>query len=178
MPDARVSVTDLLEGPYNWMPWFETTSDARGEFEVWLPSAFAGRRVIVTARAKSDLVQPCGINPTVRLGTTSVEIELVAPGIVGRPCGRPSISGAVTTNSPHGPRPLANVPVGYSSNGYDGADAYTRSDASGRYSLGDLPAGKGAVYVGCALMLRSIEVEVHNETVANIDVGVFPPVCP
>ena len=177
LADVRVEVTDLLEGPYNWMPWFETTTDASGKFAVALPSAFAGRRVIVTARAASHLAQPCGSNPTIAAETTSVAIELVAPGILERPCGAPSIQGVVTVNSGQGARPVADVPVGYSSNGYDGADAYTRTDADGRYSLGNLPAGRGSIYVACAPMLRTEDVEIHDETVANIELGANPPPC-
>ena len=186
---ARVFVVDLIEGPYGNYPWFELVSDANGRFSV---NVYQGRPVKVTAYDgagsglwnQSGLHQVCAVHPTIN-GDTTADVELVQAGVLPTTYGPPTLSGVVFDTS-NGRRPVGGTPVLYSSNSHDGADVYTRTDAEGRYTFCRLPVGPGYVLAGCpgaltpfpGFRVTKVSVEIHGDTVLDVDITTSFSSCP
>jgi len=187
---ARVFVVDLIDGPYGDFGWSELLSDPNGRFSI--ANLFPGRPVKVTAYAgaygglwnQSGLNQVCAVHPTIN-GDTAADIELVQAGILPTTYGSPTLSGVVFETS-KGRRPVAGTPVLYSSNGHDGADVYTRTDANGRYNFCRLPLGTGYVLAGCPgaptpfpeFHFTKVSIEIHGDTVLDVDITTSFRSCP
>ena len=187
---AHIVVVDLVAGPYDGLGWSEVLSDANGRFSI--PDLFRGSSVKVTAYVgpdqglwnQSGLFQVCAVHPTLT-GDTTADIELVGAGILPEMYGSPTLSGVVFETS-KGRRPAAGAPILYSSNGHDGADVYTRTDAHGRYNFCRLPIGRGYLLAGCAgavtpvpgLGFTRVDLEVHGDTVRDVDVTSSISGCP
>ena len=173
---ARVFVVDLVEGPYGNYPWFELVSDANGRFS---GNVHEGRPVKVTAYSgagsglwnQSGLSQVCAVHPTMNADAT-VDIELTLAGIQPARWESPVLSGVVFETTPEGRRPAADMAVLYSSYGHDGADVYTRTDASGRYTFCGIPSGPGYVLPACSRAVTpppgyrgtTFSVEIRGDT--------------
>ena len=180
---ARVFVVDLAEGPYWDFGWSELSSDANGRFST---NVYQGRPVKVTAYSgagsglwnQSGLSQVCAVHPTVNADAT-VDIELTLPGIQPARWESPVLSGVVFETAPEGRRPAADMAVLYSSYGHDGADVYTRTDTSGRYTFCGIPFGPGYVMPACTRAVTpppgyrgtTFSVEIRGDTSLN-------PECP
>jgi len=152
---ARVFVVDLIGGPYWDYGWSELSSDANGRFST---NVYQGRRVKVTAYSgagfgglwnQSGLSQVCAVHPTMTADAT-VDIELTLAGIQPERWESPVLSGVVFETTSEGRRPATGMAVLYSSYGHDGADVYTRTDASGRYTFCGIPLGPGYVLPACS----------------------------
>lgn len=175
---AHVFVVDLADGPYGIYPWYTFDSDAGGHFSiVGLPS---GRAVKLTAYVgstsprvnDSGLSQVCAVHPTPGVDAAA-EIDLFSPEAVPRTLRSPILSGVIVEGSP--PRPAADLAVIYSSNGHDGADVYTRTDANGRFTFCSLPQGSGYVLPFCSRDILPVpgpgathSVEILGDTTLNI----------
>jgi len=177
---AHVVVVDLFDGPYGNYPWFEVASGADGRFT---PGAFPGRAVKITAYAgpgfaplsDGEFVQACAEHPVVDADTRA-DVELTHPGVRPSRWEPPIVSGLISENTPAGRRPTADMAVLYSSRGHDGADVYTRTDASGRYAFCNVPIGAGYVLPACTqgapapgFRPTTFPVEVGGDTVLNAD---------
>jgi hypothetical protein len=180
---ARVFVVDLVEGPYGNYPWFGLVSDANGRFSAHV---YQGRPVKVTAYEgpgfglwnQSGLSQLCAVHPT-GIPDATVDIELTLPGIHPAKWESPVLSGVVFEAALEGRRPAADMAVLYSSYGHDGADVYTRTDASGRYTFCGIPFGPGYVLPACTRAVTpppgyrgtTFPVEIRGDTFLNAECG-------
>jgi len=187
---ARVYVVDLVDGPYGNFPWYELQCDSNGRFS--LANAGPGRAVKLTGYDgpgnglwnQSGLSQICAVHPTID-GDTMADIELVQAGVLPMTYGSPTLSGVVLETS-KGRRPVAGVPVLYSSYGHDGADVYTRTDAQGHYNFCRIPLGTGYVLAGCSGAVTPFPgfrytltpVEIHGDTVLDVDITSSISSCP
>ena len=187
---AHVFVTDLIDGPYGNYGWSEVLSDTNGRFSS--ARVFPGRPIKITAYIgrdfglwnQSGLYQTCAVHPTIE-GETMADIDLVQAGVLPITYGSPTLSGVVIETS-NGRRPVGGTPVLYSSYGHDGADVYTRTDASGRYSFCRLPIGPGYVLAGCAgavtlfpgFRFTLVPVEINGDTVLDVDITSSISSCP
>jgi hypothetical protein len=153
IPGAHVFVVDLADGPYGDFPWYMIDTDAAGGFSI--ASLPPGRPVKLTAYVgstsprlnDSGLSQVCAVDPTPGI-ESAIEIDLFSREAVPRNLGSPRLTGVIVEGA--AARPAADVAVIYSSNGHDGADVYTRTDVSGRYTFCALPEGRGYVLPFCA----------------------------
>jgi hypothetical protein len=172
VPGARVLAVDLVEGPYGNYPWHETMTDVAGRFT--LP-AYVNRMTRITAYAPGTLgplwsrstYQVCAVHPIVN-GHTVADVELTRAGVDGSVRVSPTLSGLIYEDTPTGRRPAARMAVLYSSNGHDGADAYTRTDDAGRYSFCNVPLGGGYVLPACA---RSASPPEHPVNVFRVQIA-------
>jgi hypothetical protein len=173
---AHVFVVDLVDGPYGDYPWYLIDADAGGHIAV--AGLSSGRAVKLTAYVgatnaqlnDSGLSQVCAVHPTVGIDA-AVEIDLFSQEAVPRTLRSPVLSGVLVKGIPA--RPAADVPIIYSSNSHDGADVYTRTDASGRFTFCGLPEGDGYVLPFCTLDTpvppETIHrVAIHGDTTLNI----------
>ena len=165
-------------------------SDTNGQFS--LANVSPKRAVKITAYSgpgsglwnQSGLYQTCAVHPTID-GDTMADIELVEAGVLPMTHSSPTLSGVVYETS-EGRRPVGGTPVLYSSNGHDGADVYTRTDAAGRYNFCGLPLGAGYVLAGCrgAVMpfpgfrFTRVPVEMHGDTILDVDITLSITSCP
>jgi hypothetical protein len=188
VPGAHVFVTDFIDGPYGDYGWSEVLADTNGRFTA--AKVYLGRPVKITAYSgplsglwnQSGLYQTCAVHPMIE-GDTTADIDLVQAGVLTYDS--PTLSGVVIETS-HGRRPVAGTPVLYSSNGHDGADVYTRTDANGRYSFCRLPLGPGYVLAGCAGAVMpypafrgtNVPVEIRGDTVLAVDITALVSSCP
>jgi hypothetical protein len=178
IPGAHVFVVDLADGPYGNFPWYMVDTDAAGRFSIArLPP---GRPVKLTAYVgstsprlnASGLSQVCAVDPTPGIDT-AIEIDLFSREAVPRILVSPRLTGVIVEGA--AARPAADLAVIYSSNGDDGADVYTRTDASGRYTFWALPEGLGYVLPFCARdtspgvsAATTYPLEIRGDTTLNI----------
>ena len=114
-------------------------TDAEGRYRV--EDLSHGSSVVLTTPRWSRS-QPCGAAATID-ADTSLDIELVsAPGVPRAIQGEPAISGIVYEDTAEGRRPVADAAVGNEAVCWTGyfAQAWTRTDADGRYELCRLPS--------------------------------------
>lgn len=166
---ARVLVTDVIEGYYGNYPPNDLLSDANGRFSI--ARLAVGRAVSVVATVgvfppKFGLYQVCAVHPTIT-ADTSVEVELVAPGAIPETFDSPIVSGVVFESSPEGRRPVADLSVSYVFGDGDGTDAYTLTDANGRYSFCRVPPGRGYLFVDCT---KGFPIEIHGDATVDVEV--------
>jgi hypothetical protein len=173
---AHVFVVDLDDGPYGDYPWYVVDSDAGGHFT--MASLPSGRPVKLTAYVgstnprlnDSGLSQVCAAHPTPGVDAAA-EIDLFSPEAIPRTLRSPILRGVIVEGSPS--RPAADLAVIYSSNGHDGADVYTRTDADGRFAFCGLPEGSGHVLPFCSRDRApspgaTHAVEIRGDTTLNI----------
>ena len=123
------------------------------------------------------LHQPCPANATIA-GGTELDIEVVRLGSREFTYGSPTLSGVVFETTPQGRQPLGNTGVMYSLNTCDGFDAYTQTDADGRYQFCRIPQGVGRIRAGdCNDDGFVLPVEVKGDTVVDIDLTSFNASC-
>jgi len=94
-------------------------------------------------------------------------------------CASPALSGLVYDTKTAGPRPLPRTRVIYTVNDYPGFDAYTETDADGRFRFCGLPAGVGRLGVGdCNDAVLPQSVQVNGDTIVDVDLTAFNASCP
>jgi hypothetical protein len=174
--DARVQITDLLAGPYEWYPWYEHNTNNDGYFRA---TPIPGRAVKIVAYvgvwSSSDLFQLSGVQTDVN-GDVEVEIELVRRGRTPRKQDKPRLSGVVFRQTPNGRQPAADMPIMYSSRGHDGSDVYGRTDTAGRYEFYALPISAGYVLT-CTGNVNPppspsyiiVNVDIRGDTVQDVE---------
>ena len=151
-------------------------SDAGGHFSV--AGLQPGRAVKLTAYVgstnprlnDSGLSQVCAVHPVPGVDA-AIEIDLFSHEATPRTLRSPVLNGIVVEGAP--PRPAADLAVIYSSNGYDGADVYARTDATGRFAFCGLPEGSGYVLPFCSRdaapgVGATHSVEIRGDTTLNI----------
>jgi hypothetical protein len=151
--------------------------DSNGRYTIsGLP---AGRFVRVTAEQVGGLSlhQPCPANATIA-GSTELNIEVVRLGSREFTYGSPTLSGVVFETTPQGRRPLQSSVLHFP-NAWARHDAYTHTDADGRYQFCRIPQGVGRIRAGnCNDDALLLPVEVNGDTVVDIDLTSFNASCP
>ena len=143
----------------------------------------AGRLVRVTWLPSMEvgglrLHQPCPANATIA-GGTELNIEVVRLGSREFAYRSPTLSGVVFETTPQGRRPLGATRVLYSLKTWGGFDAYTETDADGRYQFCRIPQGVGGIGAGdCNDAVLALPVDVNGDTVVDIDLASFNASCP
>jgi hypothetical protein len=94
-------------------------------------------------------------------------------------CNVPTLSGIVYETIPTRRRILTDTRVLYTLAGYGGFDAYTTTDAEGRFRFCGLPAGPATLGAGdCHDAVMTQSIEVKGDTVVDVDLTAFNDSCP
>ena len=126
-----------------------------------------------------DLHQPCPANLSMPAADAQRDIEVVRSGSPGFRYDSPTVSGIVYESTADGRRPLPHTRVLFSIDESGGFDAYTDTDADGRYVLCRIPRGSGRLGVGdCNDAVFWLRVEVNGDTVVDADLRPFKQACP
>ena len=152
--------------------------DATGRYTI--ANLSNGRFVRVTAHpsAESGLMQQrCPTSATIA-GDTSLDIELSRHESRATPDGSPILSGVVFETTVDGRHPIEYMSVIYTIGGRGLHDVYTFTDANGRYEFCRIPPGRGAIASGdCNDAMETIPIDVHGDTVFDIDLTRFNASC-
>ena len=193
-PDGfRLSGTVLERTPQGMQPvsgggvfyWVENRYggqvpvDAGGRY---LITGLAAARIIrltwVPDADRLDLHQPCPANVALSSADAQRDIEVVGSGSREFRYESPTVSGVVYETTPSGRRPLPHTRVLYSIDESSGFDAYTDTDADGRYILCRIPRGSGRLGAGdCNDAVFWFPVEVNGDTVVDTDLRPFKQAC-
>jgi hypothetical protein len=126
-----------------------------------------------------DLHQPCPANLSMAAADAQRDIEVVRSGSPGFRYDSPTVSGIVYESTADGRRPLPHTRVLFSIDESSGFDAYTDTDADGRYVLCRIPRGSGRLGAGdCNDAVFWLPVEVNGDTVVDTDLRPFKQACP
>ena len=110
---------------------------------------------------------------------TRRDIEVVGSGSPGFRYDSPTLSGIVYESTADGRRPLPNTRVLFSIDASSGFDAYTDTDADGRYILCRIPRGSGRLGAGdCNDAVFWFPVEVNGDMTVDADLRPFKATCP
>jgi len=125
------------------------------------------------------LHQPCPANIAMPAADTRRDIEVVGSGSPGFRYDSPTLSGIVYESTADGRRPLPNTRVLFSIDASSGFDAYTDTDADGRYILCRIPRGSGRLGAGdCNDAVFWFPVEVNGDMTVDADLRPFKATCP
>jgi hypothetical protein len=125
------------------------------------------------------LHQPCPANVAMPSADTQRDIEVVRSGSPGFKYDSPTLSGIVYESTADGRRPLPHTRVLYSIDESGGFDAYTDTDADGRYILCRIPRGNGRLGAGdCNDAVFWFPVNVNGDMVVDTDLRPFKQACP
>jgi len=124
------------------------------------------------------LHQPCPANVSMPSADTQRDIEVVRSGSPGFRYDSPTLSGIVYESTADGRRPLPHTRVLYSIDGSSGFDAYTDTDADGRYIPCRIPRGSGRLGAGdCNDAVFWFPVEVNGDMSVDADLRPFKEAC-
>jgi hypothetical protein len=151
---------------------FEGHVAFNGDGRYAIPNLPLQRPVKITAwstKITGLRAQQCAVN-TIMLADAVLDIELVTPGT--HRMTSPIVSGLVFETTVEGRRPVAGAWVTYYSLKGSRPDAYTETDANGRYEFCDIPLGTGIV--GATLdcfndSVLSTRVDVRGDAVVDVD---------
>ena len=154
--------------------------DGHGRYTI--PNLPVGHLVRVTWRGPAALDrllhQLYPVNTTIT-GDTKLDIEVVRLDSAEFACAASTLSGVVYETTAQGRRPLTGMRLFYSINNWDGYDAFTHTDADGRYTLCRIPRGVGRVGAGdCNDAVLPVVVNVNGDTVVDFDLTSFNASCP
>jgi len=110
----------------------------------------------------------------------TLDVELVRPRQRVSNLRSPTLSGVIYQTAADGRRhPYANSAVIYYSNPYGLLDAYTTTDADGRYEFCNLPLGAGYLQAGdCNDAFFDVLVDLRGDTTVDVDLAPLIKKCP
>ncbi|HEU5258192.1 MAG TPA: hypothetical protein VFU28_19535 [Vicinamibacterales bacterium] len=122
--------------------------------------------------------QPCPANVAMPSADTHRDIEVVRSDSPGFRYDSPTLSGVVYESTADGRRPLPHTRVLYSIDASSGFDAYTDTDADGRYILCRIPRGSGRLGAGdCNDAVFWFPVDVNGDMSVDADLRPFKEAC-
>ena len=153
-PDGRFEIGGLTPAPIirlTWTPSFESPG----------------------------LHQPCPVTVAMPAADVERNIEVVRFGAGDYRFESPTVSGRVYETTASGPRPLPHTRILYSLDASAGYDAYSETDAEGRYVLCRIPRGSGRLGAGdCNDAVFWLPIDVNGDKVIDVDLRRFKETCP
>ena len=153
-PDGRFEIGGLTPAPIirlTWTPSFESPG----------------------------LHQPCPVIVAMPAADVERNIEVVRFGAGDYRFESPTVSGRVYETTASGPRPLPHTRILYSLDASAGYDAYSETDAEGRYVLCRIPRGSGRLGAGdCNDAVFWLPIDVNGDKVIDVDLRRFKETCP
>jgi hypothetical protein len=126
-----------------------------------------------------DLHQPCPANLAMPAADAQRDIEVVGLDSRDFRYDSPTLSGIVYESTADGRRPLPHTRALYSIDETSGFDAYTDTDADGRYIFCRIPRGSGRLGAGdCNDAVFWFPVSVNGDTSVDADLRPFKDACP
>jgi len=153
-PDGRFEIGGLTPAPIirlTWTPSFESPGEH----------------------------QPCPVTVAMPAADVERNIEVVRFGAGDYRFESPTVSGRVYETTASGPRPLPHTRILYSLDASAGYDAYSETDAEGRYVLCRIPRGSGRLGAGdCNVAVFWLPIDVNGDKVIDVDLRRFKETCP
>jgi hypothetical protein len=122
--------------------------------------------------------QPSPMNVTIVGSETHRDIEVARVDVRDFRCQSPILSGTVFETTAEGRQVIGQTRVLYSFDSR-GFDAYTNTDAQGRYAFCDVRTGSGRVGAGdCNDAFFFVSADVTGDTSVDVDLTAFYASCP